>query len=284
MSPNDRRTRGVPQPPPQTDEADCAIRIEACSKRVRAIAADIVVFDTRAALLLVGGDRPPTYYIPRGDVRMDLLRSSRGRARCRQNGVASHWRLVLTDRTIADAAWSYVVPPPGALQIATLLGFKWEAFDYWLEEDEEILGSPRDPRHRIDVRASSRSVHVGFAGERIATTRQALFLFETDMPARHYIPLADIRDDLLVPSQTTSICPYKGLASYWSIHVGDRIAKDAVWTYAEPLPDAPPIRGYFCFDDAAVDAIEIAEPSAIAGHPTSDDLAATEEALRAADA
>src|SRR5690606_17797437 len=86
-----------------------------------------------------------------------------------------------------------------------------------------------------------------------------LFLFETGLPPRYYIPPQDVRSDLLAPSPTTSICPYKGTASYWSIDLGGgRIAPDAVWAYADPLPDAPPIRGYFCFYPEKVERLTVA--------------------------
>ena len=53
--------------------------------------------------------------------------------------------------------------------------------------------------------------------------------------------------DLLVPSDKHTTCPYKGEASYWSVHAGGKVAEDAVWSYPEPLADAPPLAGYIAF-------------------------------------
>jgi uncharacterized protein (DUF427 family) len=104
-------------------------------------------------------------------------------------------------------------------------------------------------------------VRVRVAGEIVADSRRALFLFETGHPARYYLPQADVRMDLLVPTARSSVCPYKGRASYWSINLGERAIADAVWGYLEPLPECPRIKGLLCFYPEKVDAIEIDPPS-----------------------
>jgi uncharacterized protein (DUF427 family) len=171
-------------------------------------------------------------------------------------------------------AWRSAGPHHTAELIKDHIAFDWDAVDHWLEEDEEIFGHPRDPHHRIDIRPSSRLVEVLFAGETIASTRCGLFLFETGMPPRHYIPAGDVRIDLLTPSSTISICPYKGTASYWHLHVGDRVIEDAVWAYLDPLPDCPRIREHFCFYPEKIDHIEVERPRIA--------VPAAEEALAAA--
>jgi uncharacterized protein (DUF427 family) len=165
--------------------------------------------------------------------------------------------LTVGNRSVENAVWSYEQPVPQAERIKRSLAFYWDKVDHWFEEDEEIFGHPRDPHHRVDVRPSSREVRVLFAGETIAQTCRALFLFETGLPTRYYIPPSDLRMDLLTPSRTTSICPYKGTASYWSVRVGDRIAEDAVWAYMEPLPECPRIKGHLCFYPDKVERLEV---------------------------
>ena len=61
--------------------------------------------------------------------------------------------------------------------------------------------------------------------------------------------------DLLVPSETTTACPYKGRARYWSARIGDRLYPDIVWSYPQPIPECPKIKGLLCFFNEQVDAI-----------------------------
>jgi uncharacterized protein (DUF427 family) len=83
--------------------------------------------------------------------------------------------------------------------------------DAWLEEDEEIFVHPRDTYHRIDVLDSSRHVKVIMNGKVLAETDRPKLLFETGLPTRYYTPPEDVREELLVPSETKTRCPYKGV-------------------------------------------------------------------------
>jgi uncharacterized protein (DUF427 family) len=96
-------------------------------------------------------------------------------------------------------------------------------------------------------------VRVEVAGVTVADSRRPTLLFETMLPPRYYLPREDVRTDLLTPSDTTSICPHKGEASYWSIHVNGVVVPDAVWSYRDPIPENPRIRDLFCFFNERVD-------------------------------
>lgn len=63
-------------------------------------------------------------------------------------------------------------------------------------------------------------------GETVAESTRPTVLFETGLPPRCYLPLSDVRLELLQPSDTTTHCPYKGTAAYWSIRVGGRTHQD----------------------------------------------------------
>ena len=97
------------------------------------------------------------------------------------------------------------------------------AFDGWSEEDEPIVGHPRDPFHRIDVLASSRHIRVELDGQVLAESSRPMLLFETMLPVRYYLPREDVRAEL-VPSDTHTYCAYKGQASYWSARAGGLVA------------------------------------------------------------
>jgi uncharacterized protein (DUF427 family) len=233
------------------------ISVEPSPKRVRVIANGKTVADTLGARLLFETRHMPVYYFPREDVRMDLLEPTNHRTRCPYKGEASYWSLKIGDRTVENAVWSYEQPLEAAVGIKDALAFYWDKVDHWFEEDEEIFGHARDPHHRVDVRPSSREVRAFFNGEMIARTRRALFVFETGLPTRYYIPPDDMRSEFLVATRTSTTCPYKGDASYWSVRVGDRTAEDAVWAYMTPLPEMPRIKGYYCFYPERIERLEV---------------------------
>lgn len=64
----------------------------------------------------------------------------------------------------------------------------------------------------------------------------------------HYFPASSVKMDLLQPSDTTTLCPWKGMANYYSVKIDDgKINRDCVWCYADPSPDALHIKGMFAF-------------------------------------
>jgi uncharacterized protein (DUF427 family) len=81
-----------------------------------------------------------------------------------------------------------------------------------------------------------------------------LLLFETSLPVRYYLPADDVAAELL-PSATTSTCPYKGVAEWFSVRVGDRVVEDLVWSYPTPIPENPRIGGLVCFLNEKVDLV-----------------------------
>ncbi|MDG9692267.1 DUF427 domain-containing protein [Streptomyces mutabilis] len=102
--------------------------------------------------------------------------------------------------------------------------------------------------HRITVEPSDRHVRVVHGGQVLAQSDAALVLRETGCPDRYYIPAEDVRLDLLTPSGTTTHCPFKGDASYWSLPD----AADLVWAYPDPKPEVAEIKDHLCFYDAEV--------------------------------
>ena len=96
-------------------------------------------------------------------------------------------------------------------------------------------------------------MRVQLAGETVAESRRPLLLVETGLPARWYLPRADVRADLLRPTDTVTACPYKGRAGYFSVHTGDREHRDVAWTYETPIPECPKIEQAICFYDERVD-------------------------------
>jgi uncharacterized protein (DUF427 family) len=94
---------------------------------------------------------------------------------------------------------------------------------------------------------SPRRIRAMLGGETVVDSRHAKLLHEHRLLPIYYFPQEEVRMDLLVPSERHTHCPYKGEASYWSVHSGGQIAEDAAWGYPEPLEDAPPLAGYVAF-------------------------------------
>lgn len=105
---------------------------------------------------------------------------------------------------------------------------------------------PRD-RGVIYFEDSPRRIRARFGGETIVDSRRAKLLHEQNHLPIYYFPFEDVRMDLLEPTDHSTRCPFKGEASYWSVHAGGGVAENAAWSYPEPLDDAPPLAGYIAF-------------------------------------
>jgi uncharacterized protein (DUF427 family) len=221
--------------------------------RVRAVVEGEAVVDSRRAKLLHETGHLPVYYFPEEDARADLLTPSERTTRCPFKGEATYRSIRVGDRVVPDAVWAYRDPIESAAFVRGHLALYWKAVDEWLAEDHRLFGHPRDPFHRIDVWETSRHVRVLVGGEVVAESTRAKLLFEAALPPRYYLPLDDVRRELLEPSDTTTVCAYKGTASYWHVRVGDELEDDLVWTYSEPAHDAVPVRDLVCFFNERVD-------------------------------
>ena len=63
----------------------------------------------------------------------------------------------------------------------------------------------------------------------------------------HYFPPESVKEEFLRPSDTSSICPWKGTASYYHVEVGGSIISDAAWYYPDPKEAAMNIKVYVAF-------------------------------------
>jgi uncharacterized protein (DUF427 family) len=233
-------------------------------RRVRVVFAGQAVADSGRVKMLHESGHVPRYYFPVEDVRTDLLEPSVTVTHCPVKGEASHWSLAAGGRRSPDAVWAYQTPIAAASWLAGYCSFTWDAVDAWFEEDEQIFGHPKDPYHRIDILASSRHVRIRQGGVLLAESRRPMLLFETGLPVRYYLPAEDVRTDLLEPSDSHTRCPYKGVASYYSVGAGGVLSSDLAWYYPDPMPEAARIRGLVCFYNDRVE-LEVSD-GAQAGH------------------
>ncbi|MDP7704539.1 MULTISPECIES: DUF427 domain-containing protein [unclassified Mycobacterium] len=102
--------------------------------------------------------------------------------------------------------------------------------------------------HPITIEPTQGRVQVRVNGELVADTTAALGLQEATLPLVQYIPLTDVVQERITRTDTTSYCPFKGEASYYSVttSAGDTV-KDAIWTYEQPYPAVGAIAGHVAF-------------------------------------
>ena len=209
------------------------LRHEPTQKRVRAMVGDTVAVDSTRALLVYEPRRVvPSYAVPAGDVRGQLLDAKAAGADSEGVGLrlgSLDGQLIL-DPSIPFSVHTtdgqaqtlridgqdreHVAFRPADPDLAEYVILDFDGFDAWYDEDEQVVAHPRDPFHAMEILRTSRVVRVE-----------------------------------LFPSARESQCAYKGRARYWSV---DGHA-DIAWTYEEPLRGAELITGLVAFFNERVD-------------------------------
>lgn len=233
-----------------------SVRLEPTPKHVRCFLGGTAVADSSHAMLCVETNRLAVYYFPVRDVVAGALVASGRTYESPLKGRALYFDVTAGGVTAAGAAWEYDEALPGAEPGTRYVAFHWGLMDAWFEEDEEVFIHPRDPYHRIDVLQSSRHVVVTVNGCVLAESRRARILFETSLPPRYYLPLEDVRVELLQPSLTRTGCAYKGYTTqYWAVE-----GRDVAWSYAAPSAEVGRIAGMIAFFNERVDLVIDGQP------------------------
>jgi uncharacterized protein (DUF427 family) len=236
------------------------LRHVATPKRLRALLDGQTVMDTRDALLVYEPRRiVPWYAVLPEDLHLELTAHDAAPVPELHAPVLgprhNDWHTV-PGTSLHLEGHGEVAFRPDDPDLGGRLLLHWAPFE-WMEEDEPVMGHPHDPFKRIDVLRSDRHVRVEVGGDTVAESDRPMMLIETALPVRWYLPREDVRSDLLRPSDTHTICAYKGVASY----VSHESAPDVAWFYPEPLHDALRVKDMVCFwrparvyvDDEAVD-------------------------------
>jgi len=229
-------------------EARAVLRHEPIEKRVRgSVDGATVVDSTRAVLIWEPRRICPIYAVPADDIRAELRPAPATGGDVPgvlHPGIPFAVHTAAGEEVMIEGRAGFRLADP---DLAGYVALDFEAFD-WLEEDEPVLGHPRDPYHRVDVHRTTRPVRIELGGEVVAESTRARLLFETQLSMRFYLPREDLRVALR-PSALRTYCPYKGQASYWSFDGGE----DLIWSYEQPLPDAVAIAGLMAFWDERFD-------------------------------
>lgn len=233
-----------------TTTATARATVETNPKWVRGRLGDRTVIDSRDSLLVWEHSYYPQWYFPVADVAAELRPT--GEVRPTENrGDGTVYDLVVGDQVVPAAAVRYLDSPIEALRDRVRLS--WQAMDGWFEEEVEVFVHPRSPYTRVDVLPSTRRVTVTIDGTVVAQSDRPSVLYETGLPPRYYLPIDDVRADLLKPTESSTACPYKGVARYWTVTVDGVEHPDIVWGYDDPLPESAGVKDLVCFYNEKVD-------------------------------
>jgi uncharacterized protein (DUF427 family) len=198
--------------------------VEPFRRRVRGLVDGRVVIDSERVLLVHRPGGAPVWAFPVGDV----------------DGVAS--------MPVAEA--------PGHVEVP------WAAADAWYQEEEQVLLHPPNPYHRVEFVRTARRLRVTVGGVALVDTTDTLAVYETALEPRLYVAPSVVRMEVLTPSTTTTVCPYKGTATWWSFRQGEAVVADVAWSYENPLPESIAIAGRLCFEETRADVVHDIPPPA----------------------
>ncbi|KAF2023373.1 DUF427-domain-containing protein [Setomelanomma holmii] len=221
-------------------------KAERTSRRVRGLFNGRYAFDTTKALHVWEVPNYPQYYVPASsftaEAKLTKLSPVDG-----TDGAAHLGRVTVgnqsTDRVVIFNTKS----------LNDLVKVDFRAIDQWFEEDVPIFCHPKDPYKRIDILSSTRTIKVGLDGVTLAETNNPMFLLETTLRTRYYLPPTAVKWEYLSPSDTETLCPYKGKASYYNVTVNGKKYRDLVWFYRYPTSESALVAGHLCFYNEYVD-------------------------------
>ncbi len=118
------------------------------------------------------------------------------------------------------------------------------------EPQESVWDYPRPPA----IFESAEHLEIWLGGEVIASTDRSWRVLETSHPPTYYLPLDCFTDGVLIPVSGTTVCEWKGQASYFDLVVGDVVAPRAAWHYPTPSPAYAALRDHVAVMPSAVES------------------------------
>ena len=124
-------------------------------------------------------------------------------------------------------------------------------------------GFDKHPNYAVTIEPRSERVQVQAGTTLLADTTRAVLVTETRHHPVWYLPLSDINPDVIATTETSTYCPFKGHASYWTITTADGPLADAMWSYRAPYDECTPLKDYVAFYtdrvDLRIDGVRVGE-------------------------
>jgi uncharacterized protein (DUF427 family) len=149
------------------------------------------------------------------------------------------------------------------------------------EQPAESTGWLGNPNYIVDFDLLPIRVETFFNDQLVAESNRAHVMFELGHAPVYYFPPEALVAECFHKSDRQTHCPYKGIASYWHLKVGDRMVENVVWSYEEPYAQVVKIKGFRGFywgrmDRWTEDGVTIEGPREIPGRVnTTNQLKAT---------
>jgi uncharacterized protein (DUF427 family) len=107
-------------------------------------------------------------------------------------------------------------------------------------DQESVWDYPRPPR----LERCHKRIEIWLGGEKIADTTSSFRVLETSHPPGYYLPPDAFLPGVLSRARGSSICEFKGAATYWTLSAGGRVAEAAGWSYESPTPTFRDMAGF----------------------------------------
>ena len=113
-------------------------RLEKTGRRIKIVHQGEVIASATRALRILETSHPPTYYLPREDIKEELLVANRNRTFCEWKGEASYFDLVMGDTVVSDVAWTYTEPNPDYQDLVGHLAFYAQKLEACYVDDQKV--------------------------------------------------------------------------------------------------------------------------------------------------
>ncbi|KAL9595003.1 MAG: hypothetical protein Q9219_006702 [cf. Caloplaca sp. 3 TL-2023] len=217
---------------------------EKTPRRVRSIFDGEYIFDTTGASHVWEHPYFPQIYIPTSSIKSGLL----NKKDTVDNGQSVFAATLKSSNKETDRVLVFEKGP-----LAGLTRVEFGAMDSWFEEDAPIYGHFKDPYKRVEILPSTRRITIKVGDVVVADSTFNMFLFETMLRPRYYMPKTAVNWKYVTPSTTTSLCPYKGTAEYYNLNVNGKEISDSIWWYRLATHESAPVVGMVCFYNEKVE-------------------------------